>query len=57
MAATHDTETDNSDEWTTIAARRGTMKRFCDAKPFDTISNDEFVRELLDHYESEPVSE
>ena len=38
-------------ERTTITVRRDTHQRFQGAKPYKTISADEFVDVLLDHWE------
>lgn len=38
-------------EWTTIAVRRGTKERFDRAKPFDSMSANEFVDVLVDRWD------
>lgn len=41
-----------ADESTTIALKRRTKERLDSAKPYNSLSADEFVSELLDAYES-----
>lgn len=38
---------------TTITIYPETLQRFNDAKPYNTVSSDEFMQELLDEYESQ----
>lgn len=44
-------ETDN--EFTTVPIRKGTVNRLRDIKPYESVSWDEFIRELADAYERE----
>lgn len=40
-----------SSEFTSLGIKRPTKERFEAAKPYGSISHDEFVSELLDRYE------
>jgi hypothetical protein len=42
-------------ERTSVSIYRDTKERFDQAKPFDSMSADEFVEELLSHYEDASV--
>ena len=44
---------DPTDEFTTLCVRRSTKDRLNSLKPFDSMSWDEFTRELADNYEKE----
>lgn len=35
-------------EYSTLGVRKDTKRRFDDAKPYDSLSADEFIEELLD---------
>lgn len=39
--------------WTSIAVRPDTAQRLNEAMPYETMSKDEFVSELIDTYEEE----
>lgn len=43
----------NQRSWTTIAVRPDTAQRLNEIMPYETMSKDEFVSELIDVYEQE----
>lgn len=46
-------EDSNQRSWTTIAVRQDTAQRLSEVMPYETMSKDEFVGELIDTYQEE----
>lgn len=42
---------DRGSDWSSLGVRRDTKRRFDQAKPYETMSPDEFVDVLLDRWE------